>query len=205
MFTGLIADVGHVRSQVRDEHGATLVVATSLAPEIQDGDSIAVAGVCLTATAVTGDSFTTEAMHETLSRSALGSLDEGSPVNLELALRAQDRLGGHVVQGHVDATGSVASVLPDGFARVVTVRAEPAVLRYLVEKGSVAIDGVSLTVSHLGESEFAVSLIPETLQRTTLGTLAPGDIVNLEVDVLAKHVERLLAGQLSISRSEPVA
>jgi riboflavin synthase len=204
MFTGLIADVGHVRSSARDERGARLVIDTALAGELHEGDSIAVGGVCLTATAVTDAGFTAEAMHETLSRSALGRLSLGSPVNLELALRAEDRLGGHVVQGHVDGIGTVTEVREDGFARVVSVGADTALLRYLVEKGSVAIDGVSLTVSRLGESEFAVSLIPETLQRTTLGAIAPGAIVNLEVDVLAKHVERLLAGQLP-SPAEPVA
>jgi riboflavin synthase len=204
VFTGLIADVGRVRSHAQDERGARLVIDTALGGELQEGDSIAVGGVCLTAIAVTGEGFTAEAMHETLSRSALGRLREGSPVNLELALRAQDRLGGHVVQGHVDGIGTVSDVRPDGFSRVVSVAADPALLRYLVHKGSVAVDGVSLTVSRLGERDFAVSLIPETLQRTTLGALAVGDIVNLEVDVLAKHVERLLAGQLP-SPAEPVA
>ncbi len=204
MFTGLIADVGQVRSYARDERGARVVIDTALAGELREGDSIAVGGVCLTATAVTGEGFTAEAMHETLSRSALGRLSEGSRVNLELALRAQDRLGGHVVQGHVDGVGTVTEVQEDGFARTVSVQPDPALLRYLVEKGSVAIDGVSLTVSRLGERDFAVSLIPETLQRTTLGALALGAIVNLEMDVLAKHVERLLARQ-SPSPAQPVA
>lgn len=160
MFTGLIADVGQVRSYARDERGARVVIDTALAGELREGDSIAVGGVCLTATAVTGEGFTAEAMHETLSRSALGRLSEGSRVNLELALRAQDRLGGHVVQGHVDGVGTVTEVQEDGFARTVSVQPDPALLRYLVEKGSVAIDGVSLTVSRLGERDFAVSLIP---------------------------------------------
>ncbi len=204
MFTGLIADVGQVRSYARDERGARVVIDTALAGELREGDSIAVGGVCLTATAVTGEGFTAEAMHETLSRSALGRLSEGSRVNLELALRAQDRLGGHVVQGHVDGVGTVTEVQEDGFARTVSVQPDPALLRYLVEKGSVAIDGVSLTVSRLGERDFAVLLIPETLQRTTLGALALGAIVNLEMDVLAKHVERLLARQ-SPSPAQPVA
>lgn len=204
MFTGLVADIGRVRSYERDDRGARLVIDTALAGELKDGDSIAVGGVCLTAVEVTADGFAAEAMHETLSRSALGTVREGSGVNLELALRAADRLGGHVVQGHVDGVGTVAEVREDGFARVVTVAADTGLLRYLVDKGSVAIDGVSLTVSHLGEHDFAVSLIPETLQRTTLGQLAPGAIVNLEVDVLAKHVERLLAGQLSTPPAEPV-
>jgi riboflavin synthase len=194
-----------VRALERDEHGARIVIDTRLAGELQEGDSVAVAGVCLTATDVTADGFAAEAMHETLARSALGGLAEGSAVNLELALRAQDRLGGHIVQGHVDGTGTVSDVTEEGFSRVVSVVAEPALLRYLVEKGSVAVDGVSLTVSRLGERDFSVSLIPETLQRTTLGGLAPGAIVNLEVDVLAKHVERLLGARLAASEAETVS
>ena len=205
MFTGLIADVGRVQSLARDEHGARIVIETQLAGDVREGDSIAVGGVCLTATDVSGEGFAAEAMHETLARSALGNLQDGSPVNLELALRAQDRLGGHIVQGHVDGVGTVTDVREDGFSRVVSVQADPALLRYLVEKGSVAIDGVSLTVSRLGDGDFAVSLIPETLQRTTLGALLAGAIVNLEVDVLAKHVERLLAGHLNNPQAERVA
>ncbi len=204
MFTGLIADIGRVRAHERDERGARIVIETSLAGELRDGDSIAVGGVCLTATEVGGDSFAAEAMHETLARSALGGLTEGSAVNLELALRAEDRLGGHIVQGHVDGRGTVTDLAPDGFSQVVSIQADPSLLRYLVEKGSVAVDGVSLTVSRLGDDDFAVSLIPETLQRTTLGALAPGAIVNLEVDVLAKHVERLLAAHLPAARVEAV-
>ncbi len=204
MFTGLVADVGVVRTCERDERGARLVIQTRLAGDLEVGDSIAVGGVCLTATEVTGDSFTAEAMHETLTRSALGALRDGSAVNLELALRAEDRLGGHIVQGHVDGTGTVSDVAAAGFSRIVSVQAEPALLRYLVEKGSVAIDGVSLTVSRLGKDDFAVSLIPETLQRTTLGALAPGAIVNLEVDVLAKHVERLLGARVPAAHAEAV-
>jgi len=205
MFTGLVADIGRLRAYERDDRGARLVIDTALAGELKDGDSIAVGGVCLTATEVSAHGFAAEAMHETLSRSALGALREGSGVNLELALRAADRLGGHVVQGHVDGVGTVTDVREDGFARVVSVAADAALLRYLVDKGSVAVDGVSLTISRLGERDFAVSLIPETLRRTTLGELAPGAIVNLEVDVLAKHVERLLAGQLSTAPAERVA
>ena len=205
MFTGLIADLGRVRAYEADEQGARLRIDTALAGEIADGDSVAVGGVCLTATTVTAEGFEAEAMHETLQRTALGRLREGDAVNLELALRAGDRLGGHVVQGHVDGTGSVTDVTEDGFSRVVSIAADPALLRYLVEKGSVAVDGVSLTVSRVGERDFAVSLIPETLQRTTLGALGPGAMVNLEVDVLAKHVERLLAGRLPTTPAEPVA
>ena len=156
------------------------------------GASVAVNGVCLTATHVGGDSFAADAMSETLRRTSLGTLHEGARVNLELPLRASDRLGGHVVQGHVDATGSVRDVREEGFSRVLSLEAPLEVLRHLVEKGSVALDGVSLTVSALSDERFEVSLIPETLARTNLGALAAGDTVNIEVDILAKHVARLL-------------
>ncbi len=199
MFTGLIADIGGVTALHEDEDGATLEIATRLAGELAEGDSIAVDGVCLTATEVGDGSFAAQAMRETLDRSALGALTVGARVNLELPLRAADRLGGHVVQGHVDGVGTVSAIDEQGFARVLSVAIaseEPAGLgRYLVEKGSVAVNGVSLTVSALIESHppgFEVSLIPETLQRTNLGAAGIGDKVNLEADVLAKHVERLL-------------
>ncbi|MEA2207962.1 MAG: riboflavin synthase, partial [Solirubrobacteraceae bacterium] len=192
MFTGLIADIGTLTELLRDDAGARLRVSTRLADRLGEGDSIAVNGVCLTASDVHDGSFAADAMGETLMRSSLGELQTGSPVNLELALRAEDRLGGHVVQGHVDATGPVCSVAEDGIARVLEIELDPLLERYLVEKGSVAIDGVSLTVSALRERGFAVSLIPETLRRTTLGELVQGARVNVEVDVLAKHVERLM-------------
>jgi riboflavin synthase len=154
---------------------------------------VAVNGVCLTATAVDGEGFRAQAMHETLRRTALGALRAGDRVNLELALRADGRLGGHVVQGHVDGVGTVSEVDDEGFSRVLAIEpADPTLLRLLVEQGSVAVDGVSLTVSALRERGLRVSLIPETLQRTTLGRVAVGDVVNLEADILAKHVQRLL-------------
>jgi riboflavin synthase len=193
MFTGLIAELGSVAEVRRDEDGATLKIATGLAGELQEGDSIAVNGVCLTAVEIDRDSFQAQAMHETLERSSLAQLRPGARVNLELALRAQDRLGGHVVQGHVDGVGTVHAIRPDGFSRVLEIDIEPRLARYLVEKGSVAIDGVSLTVSALRDDGFSVSLIPETLQRTNLGAIGQGDFVNIEVDILAKHVERLLS------------
>lgn len=192
MFTGLVGDLGRVLALERDGAGATLSLASTLAPELSPGDSIAVNGVCLTAVTVSDEGFSSQAMLHTLASSSLGALRPGSAVNLELALRADARLGGHVVQGHVDATGSITAVRQEGFSRVLGVRADPALLRYLVLKGSVALDGVSLTVSALADAEFCVSLIPETLSRTTLGDKRVGDVVNVEVDVLAKHVERLL-------------
>jgi riboflavin synthase len=192
MFTGLIADLGSVAAIGQDGQGATLRIGTSLAGEIAVGDSIAVNGVCLTATRVGSEEFEAQAIRETLERSTLGALSPGDAVNLELALRADGRLGGHIVQGHVDGVGRIAEVREEGFSRVLAIDADPALLPYVVRKGSIAIDGVSLTVSALRESGFAVSLIPETLQRTTLGRAAVGRAVNLEADILAKHVQRLL-------------
>lgn len=193
MFTGLIADLGEVTALREDGDGATLEIATRLVGELGEGDSIAVNGVCLTATEVGDESFAAQAMRETLDRSALGSLALGARVNLEMSLRAADRLGGHVVQGHVDGTGTVDAIDEQGFARVLRIdEGESGLGRYLVEKGSIAVNGVSLTVSALHDDGFEVSLIPETLKRTNLGTVVVGDKVNLEVDVLAKHLERLL-------------
>jgi riboflavin synthase len=192
MFTGLIADLGSVTALEQNGEGATLRIGTRLASELEQGDSVAVNGVCLTAIDIRDGAFAAQAMAETLRRSALGALAPGAQVNLELALRADGRLGGHVVQGHVDATGTVSEIREEGIARVLRIDGEPDVARYLVEKGSVAVNGVSLTVSALCEDGFEVSLIPETLHRTNLGSMTAGDRVNLEVDVLAKHVERLL-------------
>lgn len=171
--------------------GVRLRVRTRL--ELSEGDSVAVDGVCLTATEVGDGAFAADVMRETLDRSALAGLAQGRTVNLELPLRPADRLGGHVVQGHVDGVGTVADVREDGFARVVTLAADPALLRYVVEKGSIAVNGVSLTVAAVSDGRFSVALIPETLQRTTLGDAAVGASVNLEVDVFAKYVEKLCA------------
>jgi riboflavin synthase len=182
MFTGIVEQMGEVQSC-----GTRLAVRTPLAAELERGDSIAVNGVCLTAVDITGDRFEADVMEETLARSSLGRLREGHRVNLELALRVGDRLGGHFVQGHVDATGSVDSIEQREHSRVVRVGAPPEILRYVVEKGSIAIDGVSLTVVDVDDEGFSVSLIPETLERTTLGEVSPGDPVNLEVDMLAKY------------------
>jgi riboflavin synthase len=192
MFTGLIAELGTVADVRQDEDGATLRIDSRLVGELREGDSVAVNGVCLTAIEIDRDGFQAQAMHETLERSSLAGLRPGTRVNLELALRAQDRLGGHIVQGHVDGTGTVRTARPDGFSTVLEIDVDARLARYLVEKGSVAIDGVSLTVSALREDGFAVSLIPETLERTNLGAVGAGERVNIEVDILAKHVERLL-------------
>jgi riboflavin synthase len=192
MFTGLVAAIGTVAAVERLAEGARVSVATPLAAELADGDSVAVNGVCLTAREAVAGSFAADVMAETLRRSSLGPLAVGDEVNLELPVRAGGRLGGHVVQGHVDGVGAVESVADEGFARVLRVTPADDLLRYVVEKGSIAVDGVSLTVSAVDGEAFEVSLIPETLERTTLGALAPGSIVNLEVDVLAKYVEKLV-------------
>jgi riboflavin synthase len=189
VFTGLVQDLGTVTAVDASDDGARLTVATGL--ELADGDSVAVNGVCLTATAIANGGFKADVMNETLRRSSLAGLAAGSKVNLELPLRAADRLGGHFVQGHVDGVGGVWDMRNEGFSRVVTVGVPADLMRYVVEKGSIAIDGVSLTVSALGDDWLQVSLIPETLERTILGDVSVGQAVNLEVDVLAKYIERL--------------
>jgi len=193
MFTGLIQGIGTVESVDDGPDGARIRIATGLAPEISGGDSVAVNGVCLTATAVDAGGFETDVMNKTLNVTALVTLKAGSRVNLELALKASDRLGGHIVQGHADGRGVVIAVEEDGFARRLRVGLAPELLRYVVAKGSIALNGVSLTVADLGESWAVVSLIPETMKRTNLGEVAPGDKLNVECDVVAKYVERLLA------------
>jgi riboflavin synthase len=193
VFTGLIEDVGTVESLGRSADGARLRISTRLAVEIAEGDSVAVNGCCLTATAVGDGSFETEAMNQTLEVTALDSIDEGGRVNLELAMRASGRLGGHIVQGHVDGVGTVVSTEDDGFARRVRVELPLNLLKYVVDKGSITLSGVSLTVADLGDSWAEVSLIPETLERTNLADLAPGDRLNVESDVVAKYVERLMS------------
>jgi riboflavin synthase len=193
VFTGLIEDVGTVESVDSTADGARLRIATSLAGEIEAGDSVAVNGACLTATAVDTAAIETEAMNQTLDVTSLGGLQAGDQVNLELAMKASDRLGGHIVQGHVDGVGEVASVEEDGFAKRVRVTLDARLLRHIVEKGSIALDGVSLTVAALGDDWIEVSLIPETLERTNLGEAEPGRKINVECDVIAKHVGRLMA------------
>jgi riboflavin synthase len=193
MFTGLVQDLGTVSKVEATPDGVRLVVASALTGELSDGDSVAVNGVCLTATAIAGGRFSADVMHETLSRSTLAAVTGGSQVNLELPLRAADRMGGHVVQGHVDGVGSISAAREDGFSRVLSIEAPADLLRYVVEKGSIAVDGISLTVAAVDDAGFEVSLIPETLERTNLGAAGPGTPVNLEVDVLAKYVEKLVA------------
>jgi riboflavin synthase len=193
MFTGLAQDLGTVVSVDSGSDGARLRVATGLGAELALGDSVAVNGVCLTATAADADGFEAEAMNQTLEVTSLGGLAAGDRVNLELAMRTSDRLGGHIVQGHVDGVGTVAAVEEDGFARRLRVGLAPGLIRYAVEQGSIALDGVSLTVAAIGDDWVEVSLIPETLERTNLGDVAVGDELNVECDIVAKYVERLVS------------
>jgi riboflavin synthase len=193
VFTGLIADLGRVLAAERSGEGVRLRIGTPLGAELGEGDSVAVNGVCLTAAAPVSEAFEADVMNETLDHSSLGAASTGGIVNLELPLRAGERLGGHIVQGHVDGTGTVTAVSPDGFAQTLRIEADPELLRYVVHKGSIAVDGVSLTVAHVDGSSFSVSLIPETLQRTNLGSASSGQNVNLEVDVVAKYVEKLVS------------
>ena len=200
MFTGIVEELGEVVGLERHGDAARLTIRGST-QGTSPGESIAVNGVCLTVADITAGTFTADVMGETLARSGLGALTPGDPVNLEQSVRLADRLGGHLVQGHVDATAAIIARTPAANWDQVRISLPGRVSRYVVEKGSIAVDGISLTVSALSppqapeaESWFEVCLIPETLKRTTLGTREPGDTVNLEVDVIAKYVERLLNG-----------
>ena len=197
MFTGIVEELGEVVAVEELQDASRLTVrGPVVTADAGHGDSIAVNGVCLTVVTNEGGAFTADVMRETLRRSSLGALEVGSPVNLERAVRVSDRLGGHVVQGHVDGTGELLSVTPDEHWTVVRVSLPDGLGRYVVEKGSITVDGVSLTVSAIGADWFEVSLIPTTLGLTTLGRKGPGDPVNLEVDIIAKHVEKLLQAGL---------
>ncbi len=194
MFTGLVAEIGAVRAIERGDAGARISIDADVAGQLEDGDSISVSGVCLTAAELRPRGFDADVMNQTLELTSLGRLEPGARVNLEPALRASDRLGGHIVQGHVDATAMVMELIDDGFARRVVVELPAGLERYVVERGSIALDGVSLTVARLDGRRAEVSLIPETLDRTTLGEVAVGAHINIEVDVIARHAERLLQG-----------
>jgi riboflavin synthase len=193
VFTGLIREVGRVASVDGDADGVRLTIeAPATAGEARLGDSVALSGVCLTVVECSDGRLIFDAVPETLARSSLQTLEPGSRVNVEPALRAGEPLGGHYVQGHVDGVGEVRSVEPEGDGRRIWVDAPPELMRYVVEKGSVAVEGTSLTIAALDDGGFAIALIPHTLQETTLGELEPRDRVNLEADVLAKYVEKLL-------------
>lgn len=203
MFTGLVEETGRVVSL---EQGgmARLTISTGLAGEdVRVGDSVSVNGACLTVNEVDAGTLVFYAMPETLRRTALGGLSEGSFVNLERAMGAGDRFGGHIVQGHVDGVGEVLEIRPEGDAEIWTFTAPVEVLRYTVEKGSVCVDGISLTVVSLGEESFAVSILPQTRRKTNLRELKIGERVNLEADVIGKYVERLLGPRLGTKISNP--
>ena len=192
MFTGIVKELGTVEAAERSDEGARFEIGASFARELEAGDSVAVNGVCLTVTEQKDGGFSADVMNQSLGLTTLGGLEQGSRVNLEPALKAGDALGGHIVQGHVDCTGDVEAVTADGIATRVRVSVPERYRRYFVEHGSVTVDGVSLTVALLTDDGFEVSLIPETLDRTTLGSVQKGDKVNLEFDVIARYVERLL-------------
>lgn len=194
MFTGIIEEVGVIRAIKRGADSSLLSIgARDILSDLKIGDSVAVNGVCLTATTVDGGGFTADVMHETLNRSSLGALAAGGAVNLERAMAANGRFGGHIVSGHIDGTGRIRATRRDDIAVWYTIEAGPALLRYIVEKGSVAIDGISLTVAAVTETDFSVSVIPHTASVTVLGQKRPGDVVNLETDIIGKYVEKLLA------------
>src|SRR3954453_9094336 len=199
MFTRIVKELGRVATVDASDEGARLRIDARLAGELSEGDSVAVNGACLTATSVADGGFEADVMHQTLSLTTLGELETSSPVNLELPLRATDRLGGHVVQGHIDGTATVTDISDDGFAKRLRIDLPEELFPYVVERGSIAIEGVSLTIADLTDSGLEVSLIPETLERTTLGSLEPGDRVNVECDVLARYVQRQLSGDGGVS------
>lgn len=195
MFTGIVEEVGTIKNIKRGQHSAVLTIqAKTVLEGTRIGDSIAVNGICLTVTRLFPDGFSADVMHETLNRSSLAGLTAGSVVNLERAMPANGRFGGHIVAGHVDGVGRIANIRRDDTAVWYTVHAGPEILRYVVEKGSIAIDGISLTVAELAADAFEVSIIPHTIEQTTLSHRKPGDAVNLENDVVGKYVQRLLHG-----------
>jgi len=193
MFTGIVEEMGRIAAIKRGAKSSVLtIMGDKIFSDMSLGDSIAVNGVCLTVTSFTDNMFTADVMHETLSRSSLGSLKTGSAVNLERAMAADGRFGGHIVSGHIDGTGTVKNIKPDDNAIWYTISADRQIMKYIVEKGSIAIDGISLTVARVSNDDFAVSVIPHTAKVTILSSKKVGDIVNLECDVIGKYVERLL-------------
>ncbi|MDE5965618.1 MAG: riboflavin synthase [Lachnospiraceae bacterium] len=205
MFTGIIEEIGHIEQIIRGQKSVSLTVrASKVLSDAQIGDSIAVNGVCLTVTDLSGSHFTADVMAETLRRSGLGQLKKGSPVNLERAMAANGRFGGHIVSGHIDGTGSILRMEREDNAVWVTISAEDSILRYIVEKGSIAIDGISLTVAYVDDTCFRVSVIPHTAEETTLLRGRIGDIVNLECDIVGKYIEKLMKPPREGKPPEPI-
>lgn len=197
MFTGIVEELGTVRSIRSGAHSAVLSIeGKKICSDIRLGDSIAVNGVCLTVTSYSGNTFSADVMHETLNRSSLGALRSGSHVNLERAMAADGRFGGHIVSGHIDGTGAVKSIKKDDNAYWYEISADEKLLYYIVEKGSITIDGISLTVAKVGNDSFQVSIIPHTMKETILAEKKAGDVVNLENDVVGKYVEHFMTGGL---------
>ena len=205
MFTGIVEEIGTVRQIKKGKHSAVLTIsAGDVLDGTKTGDSIAVNGICLTVTAVLPGAFMADVMHETLNRSALIGLSAGSPVNLERAMQANGRFGGHIVAGHVDGTGKIVKIERDDTAVWFTIQTKPELMRYIVEKGSVAIDGISLTVAKITESDFSVSAIPHTVKQTVLQEKRKGDLVNLETNIIGKYVEKLLSPALEEQKESKI-
>ena len=206
MFTGIVEEVGTIRHIKRGQHSAILTIqAKTVLEETRLGDSIAVNGICLTVTRLFPDGFSADVMHETLNRSSLARLTEGSMVNLERAMAANGRFGGHIVAGHVDGVGHIANIRKDDTAVWYTVHAGPEILRYVVEKGSITIDGISLTVNDCGPDFLEVNVIPETWRATTVAEWAPGTRINMETDVIGKYVRHMVAPHLGLASEEAKA
>lgn len=204
MFTGIIEEVGSVASIRKGAHSCVLTVnASRVLEDVHLGDSIATNGVCLTVTSFTSHSFSADVMHETLNRSSLGSLHIGSPVNLERAMLAGGRFDGHIVSGHIDGVGTISSIKEDDNAVWYTVEAPSNILRYIIEKGSITLDGISLTVAKVTNSNFSVSIIPHTRVQTNLASKKVGDVLNLENDLVGKYVERLMLQPIAASQEQP--
>ena len=205
MFTGIIEEIGTIRKIQREDKGARLFIgAKKILEDVKIGDSIAVNGVCLTVTSFRNTEFTADVMNETLERSTFTNLKSGSRVNLERAMAADGRFGGHIVAGHIDGIGKIVHIIKDGIAIWYVIQASQGMLRYVVEKGSVAVDGISLTVAGVGEDTFSVSTIPHTIQETVLQDRKVGDEVNLENDIVGKYIERFLTKENPISSGEGI-
>ena len=202
MFTGLIEEVGRIVSTVRSRNIFEVVVEAGMVlDDLKIGDSIAISGVCQTVTDLVNSTFTVQAVEETLARTTFGKLKKGDPVNLERALRLNDRLGGHIVQGHVDGVGRVVTVQEHAENVLMSIASETSLEKYIAEKGSIAIEGISLTVTFTRRGEFGVSIIPHTFKTTTLTSIRRGDEVNLETDIIAKYIEKLIIGK-SVNKSD---
>lgn len=206
MFTGIIEEIGNILALKKGTDSCQLTIqAAKILSDVSLGDSIAVNGVCLTVTSYNKTSFTADVMHETLNRSSLAAIQPGDWVNLERAMASDGRFGGHIVSGHIDGTGQITSIRQDGIAHWYTIKASPAILRYIIEKGSIAIDGISLTVAKISSEDFSVSVIPHTAQETILSRKKVGSLVNIENDCIGKYVEKLLTPTAELSTAAEIS